>query len=156
MPTVSVPAWPPVTVVRCSRRVAPKAGPDWPSDFTGLPSEGGSGFPRHRRLLKPDEYRRVFNDGVRSIDKRFLVLARANRLNHARLGLAVSKKNSRRAVDRNRIKRIIRESFRMHQGQLAGLDLVVVTRQGVNRADNSGCFASLRQHWQRVADKCVL
>jgi ribonuclease P protein component len=106
--------------------------------------------------LKPDEYRRVFNDGQRSIDACFLVLARANKLTHARLGLAVSKKISRRAVDRNRIKRLIRESFRNHQEQLAGIDLVVVSRQGVSRTDNSGCFESLRQHWQRVADKCVL
>jgi ribonuclease P protein component len=104
--------------------------------------------------LKPDEYRRVFNDGVRSIDACFLVLARANRLNHARLGLAVSKKISRRAVDRNRIKRVIRESFRSHQHHLAGLDLVVVTRRGVNRADNHSCFESLTQHWQNLADQC--
>ncbi len=106
--------------------------------------------------MKPDEYRRVFSDGQRSVDDLFLVLARANRLSYARLGLAVSKKNSRRAVDRNRIKRVIRESFRIHQHHLAGIDLVVVTRRGVSRVDNSGCFDSLRQHWQRVANKCVL
>jgi ribonuclease P protein component len=106
--------------------------------------------------VKPDEYRRVFNDGVKSIDDIFLVLARPNGLPHARLGLAVSKKNSRRAVDRNRIKRVIRESFRIHQHRLSGLDLVVVTRRGIGRTDNSGCFESLRRHWLRVAERCVL
>jgi ribonuclease P protein component len=105
--------------------------------------------------LKPDDYRRVFSDGQRSSDAYFLVLARPNQLTSPRLGLAVSKKNSRRAVDRNRIKRLIRESFRFHQHQLAGLDLVVVTRHGISRADNSDCFKSLRHHWQKVAEKCV-
>jgi len=120
-----------------------------------LPGEAGFFFPRLRRLSKPDEYRQVFNDGLRFADNRFLVLAKPNSLAFARLGLAVSKKNSRRAVDRNRIKRVIRESFRIHQHRLSGLDLVVVTRQGIRRANNNDCFESLRLHWQRVADKCV-
>lgn len=105
--------------------------------------------------MKPGEYRQVFNGGQRFVDDCFLVLARPNSLAIARLGLAVSKKNNRRAVDRNRVKRVIRESFRIHQHQLSGFDLVVVTRQGICRADNNDCFESLRLHWQRVADKCV-
>ena len=120
-----------------------------------LPSEEGATFPRSRRLLKPDEYRRVFNDGRRSADRHFLVLALPNGLIDARLGLAVSKKTSRRAVERNRIKRLIRESFRLHQRTLCGLDLVVVSRSGAAGSDNSVCFDSLRQHWRRVAVKCV-
>lgn len=120
-----------------------------------LPSEEGASFPRSRRLLKPDEYRRVFSDGRRSADSLFLVLALPNGLSDARLGLAVSKKTSRRAVERNRIKRLIRESFRLHQRSLCGLDLVVVSRSGAAGSDNSVCFDSLRQHWRRVAEKCV-
>jgi len=120
-----------------------------------LPSEEGATFPRSRRLLKPDEYRRVFSDGRRSADSLFLVLARPNGMNDARLGLAVSKKASRRAVDRNRIKRLIRESFRQHQPSLSGLDLVVVSRSGATGSENSACFESLRQHWRRVAEKCA-
>jgi len=120
-----------------------------------LPSEAGFEFPRDRRLLKPDEYRRVFNDGLRSADGRFLVLASPNNLDHARLGLAVSKKNCRRAVDRNRIKRLIRESFRCNQHLMKGLDLVVVTRQGIDQADNRDCLASLNHHWHRLAEKCA-
>ena len=120
-----------------------------------MPSEEGAIFPRSRRLLKPDDYRRVFSEGLRSADSLFLVLALPNGMRHARLGLAVSKKNSRQAVDRNRIKRVIRESFRQHQQALAGLDLVVVSRGGIAGSDNKVCFASLSQHWRRVAEKCV-
>lgn len=127
----------------------------WRFDRNSLPSLEGAGFPRSRRLVKPDEYRRVFNDGRRSSDAFFLVLAHPNGTSLARLGLAVSKKYSRQAVKRNRIKRLIRESFRYHQRRLAGLDLVVVTRQGIGRANNGRCFESLHHHWQRVAELCA-
>jgi ribonuclease P protein component len=82
------------------------------------------------------------------------VLARINGLEHARLGLAVSKKKLKRAVDRNRLKRVIRESFRSHQTMLTGLDLVVVNR-GADMSDNNGYYlASLSLHWQRLTKRC--
>ncbi|MCG7866095.1 MAG: ribonuclease P protein component [Candidatus Thiodiazotropha taylori] len=112
-------------------------------------------FPRSRRLLKPDEFRRVFSEGRRSSDRFFLVLAYPNQSVDARLGLAVAKKHCRKAVDRNRIKRIIRESFRLNQTQLTGLDLVVVARQGAALADNRVCLNSLQQHWHRIAEQCA-
>jgi ribonuclease P protein component len=113
------------------------------------------GFPRNRRLLKPDDFSRVFNQGRRSSDRFFLVLGMLNQAGDTRLGMAVSKKNCRRAVDRNRIKRMIRESFRHHLESLAGLDLVVVARQGVATNENQYCLNSLQQHWRRIADRCV-
>ncbi|MEJ2620283.1 MAG: ribonuclease P protein component [Candidatus Thiodiazotropha sp.] len=116
-------------------------------------SEGA--FPRSRRLLKPDEFRRVFSQGRRSGDRYFLVLALANQSDHARLGLAVAKKHCRKAVDRNRIKRIIRESFRHSQLGLVGLDLVVVARQWAPLADNRDCHNSLKKHWHRIAEQCA-
>ncbi|MFI0378073.1 MAG: ribonuclease P protein component [Candidatus Thiodiazotropha sp.] len=83
----------------------------WHSEYIrSLPTSEGT-FPRRCRLVKPGDYRRVFGDGERSSDSLFLVLARSNQLDCARLGLAVSKKSSPSAVHRNRIKRLIRESF---------------------------------------------
>jgi ribonuclease P protein component len=112
-------------------------------------------FPKSRRLLKPDEYRRVFDRGHRSGDGLFLVLGISNQMESARLGLAVSKKNCRRAVDRNRIKRMIRESFRHHQSSLEGLDLVVVARPGVATSDNLRCQTALQHHWRRILKRCA-
>ena len=89
-------------------------------------------FPRASRLTSPAEFRRVFQRPLVSQDRYFRVLSRSSELAHARLGLAVSKKVSPRAVDRNRLKRLIRESFRQHQHQLSfqgGLDLVVLPRR---------------------------
>ena len=99
-------------------------------------------FNRHVRLLKPDEYSRVFKKPIRSSDRylTILVIARvesdAKKVSpepmglqqSARLGLAISKKNAKRAVDRNRIKRLIRESFRQNREKLPGIDLVVMAK----------------------------
>ena len=67
----------------------------------------------------------------------------------ARLGLAISKKNCRFATDRNRIKRVIRESFRHHQPTLAGLDVVVINQPAARAAGNKQLFNSLTGHWER-------
>ncbi|WP_456417870.1 ribonuclease P protein component [Thiolapillus sp.] len=110
------------------------------------------GFPRHVRLLSAEDYKKVFAQSVRSTDRFFTVLARHEGQQHpARLGLAVAKKHVRRAVDRNRIKRLLRESFRHHQQQLQGLDLVVLVKPGIHKADNAALFRSLEKHWKRLS-----
>jgi len=79
-----------------------------------------------------------------------LVLARDNGLAHPRLGLAISKKVLRRAVDRNLLKRVIRESFRHHQQELVGLDVVVLARSHCRSASRRQLRGSLARHWQRL------
>jgi len=103
------------------------------------------------RLLTAEDYKQVFAQPVRSSDRYFTVLARFDEKQPLpRLGLAVAKKHVRRAVDRNRIKRLLRESFRTHQQQLQGLDFVVLVKPGIHKADNSALFSSMEKHWQRL------
>lgn len=109
-------------------------------------------FPKRARLLKPAEFSRVFKDPIRSSDRLFTILAMSNTEQLPRLGLAISKKHARRAVDRNRIKRIVRESFR-HQAQLPPADFVVMARDVTLQADNQQLFESLLQHWKRLCAK---
>lgn len=113
-------------------------------------------LPRENRLLDEKAYSRVFGNAGRSRDALFTVLYRSREANSAalasmpaRLGLAVSKKNCRLAVGRNRIKRIVRESFRAHQQELHGVDLVVLNKPKTHDAANSALFASLKKHWQK-------
>lgn len=75
---------------------------------------------------------------------------RINDSGEARLGLAIAKKQVRRAVDRNRIKRVVRESFRHHRLELASMDCVVMARRDTSAAANEELFASLEQHWKRL------
>ncbi|HRE53258.1 MAG TPA: ribonuclease P protein component [Candidatus Competibacter sp.] len=97
----------------------------------------------------------VFAQPTKSSDRYFTVLTRPNDLAHPRLGLAISRKVAKSAVARNRLKRIARESFRRRQGQLDGLDCVVMARSGASEQDNAVLFASLERHWRRFARPCA-
>ena len=110
-------------------------------------------FLKRARLLKPAEFSRVFKQAIRSSDRHFTILASGNKFAYPRLGLAISKKNAKRAVDRNRIKRIIRESFRQHQSQLPAADFVVLAKPGTRKASNGELFDSLDGHWKRLCVK---
>ncbi|HFQ14238.1 MAG TPA: ribonuclease P protein component [Gammaproteobacteria bacterium] len=111
-------------------------------------------FPRQHRLLAAKDFSRVFAQPVKQGDRDFTLLARANGLAHARLGIAAPKRQLKRAVDRNRIKRIIRESFRRRQAQLRGLDVVVLVRHGVLALDNAALFRRLDKLWNSLSKKC--
>ena len=68
----------------------------------------------------------------------------------ARLGLAVAKKRARRAVDRNRIKRVARESFRHVRAELTGLDVVIMNRDAAKDATAPELRRSLDALWSRL------
>jgi len=94
-------------------------------------------------------FSRVFKKATRSRDRWFTVLCIDNKTETARLGLAISKKHCRAATARNKIKRIVRESFRQHQAKLAGLDIVVINQPAASMGSNRQLFDSLAGHWQR-------
>ena len=123
------------------------------SELTTVLNKEGFTFPRHVRLLSSRDFQAVFRDkSSRSSDQRWTLLVRPNKLEDARLGLAISKRVLKHAVDRNRIKRIVRESFRHHQQELCGLDIVVMCRDEVKQMTNEDLFDSLNKHWRRVSN----
>ncbi len=83
------------------------------------------------------------------------MLATPNRLDHPRLGLAISRKVAKTAVARNRIKRAVRESFRTHQGRLDALDIVVLARPGVVERTNKELATALESLWTRLNKTCA-
>ena len=94
-------------------------------------------FSRDSRLSRKPEFDRVFRDAeLRFRRGPFRALACANGECRPRLGLIVGKRNARRAVDRNRIKREIRESFRQHADSLPPCDVVV---QLIERLERPRC-----------------
>jgi len=110
-------------------------------------------FPRPNRLTHAADYDRVFKRAKRSGDLFFTVLYCRNDLGYPRLGLAIAKKRVRRAVARNRLKRIIRDSFRRAKSQLLGVDIVIMARDQTEQAENHDLFASLEQHWRAVGPR---
>lgn len=103
------------------------------------------------RLLSSTDFRQVFSAGKRYRGNEFTVIARPNDLDHARLGLAISRRSAARAVDRNRLKRLIRESFRTTAAQLHPVDIVVQATPSARLKTNIRLADALHEAWRRLA-----
>lgn len=116
---------------------------------------GAHAFPRSRRLLRPAEFQRVFQGADwRVAGTAFVLLVVANSLGHPRLGIALSKRHVRHAVERNRIRRQLRESYRLHQHQLGGVDIVVLGRAGIDNLSNPELRAAIDRSWGELVKRC--
>ena len=105
-------------------------------------------FSHTARLSQPDHYRRVFDSPKYKVSSgAFLLLATPGAAPSSRLGVVVARKNIRRAVRRNRIKRLVREQFRHHPFDDA-VDLVVLARSGAGQMDDPGLWQELDRLWQ--------
>lgn len=113
-----------------------------------------SGFPRTRRLLTAKDYKKVFSNPVKLVCPPFTLLAVPNQLEYPRLGLIVAKKNVKLAVDRNKLKRLSRQSFRLAQQQLPAFDIVLLARRGSSEMSNEVLFEHLNRLWSRAKKKC--
>ena len=108
-------------------------------------------FTKSQRLLNAKDFENVFgNTEYRSSHRYGLILATPNAYQQGRLGLVIAKKHIRLAVERNRIKRLIRESFRQQQHQLTGIDAIVLARKGLDQLDNRSIHTLLNQLWQKI------
>jgi ribonuclease P protein component len=111
-------------------------------------------FSRSCRLLTASDYKTVFDKSQLKVSNRyFLVLATINSLPTPRVGLVIAKKNVGKAVQRNRIKRLIRQSFRTLKPTLNNLDLVVLARKDADKLENQAIVDQLNQLWQDLAKK---
>jgi ribonuclease P protein component len=119
-------------------------------------TENSLSFPSALRLNKPDDYKKVFAKPVKSGDQYFTLLAIRNDLDHPRLGLAIAKKQIKKAVHRNVIKRAVRENFRIRQHSLGNMDIVVLARREAIDAPRETLSRSLEKHWLRLVSRCAL
>ncbi len=111
-------------------------------------------FDKSCRLLNATDYKAVFDDVKwKTSSKEILCLGRNNGLKHPRLGLVIAKKNIRHAVQRNRVKRIIRESFRLHQHQLPAIDMIILARAGLGDFSNTELHIEITKMWSRLIKK---
>ena len=116
-----------------------------------VPGEFSARFSRSCRLVRSADYRSITTTGSQSRDAFFRVFARENGGRIGRVGLTVSRHAAPRAVDRNRIKRAIRESFRNNQRRLLGLDIVAVARLASRDKGSNALFISLERHWNTIS-----
>jgi ribonuclease P protein component len=156
VPTVFWFALVPVVVVVFWPLVAPKAVPAWP--FNRLASKASNTmrspclFGKSCRLLKTDEFSSVFSLRACLFSPHFQLFHAPRPIGQtgARLGLVVGKKIDRRAVGRNYIKRVIRESFRLRREELPTRDLIMRARKPFGRTESAAIRAELASLWARL------
>ena len=117
------------------------------SDFSFRPDQ---------KLLQSGEFKRVFDQADCKVGTPvFLMLARSNGLDHPRIGLVVGKKNARLAVSRNRIKRQVRESFRLWQHRLPSVDIIFLARKGADQLPCPEFRQQLEKAWGRLLKRAA-
>lgn len=110
-----------------------------------------AGLPREARLCRAGDFAALRQASGRFGGRCFSVRFRQNELGHARLGLAISKRVSKRAVERNRIKRLARESFRRVRHDLPAIDLVLMAREQAAGLPGAELLAELDTLWRKFA-----
>lgn len=110
-------------------------------------------LPARRRLRRKADFEAAYAGGRRFGNGFFGVIAFWNDQGCPRLGLAVAVRTAGGGVERNRLRRLIRESFRLHQHELPGLDLVVSVKSGARDAKAADLRASLSELWTSIAAK---
>ena len=114
----------------------------------------GAGFAKRLRLREPAQFRAVFDAAeVRLSAGELLLLARANSLDHPRLGIVIGRKVCRLASRRNRFKRAVRESYRLRQAELLGLDIIILARAGTGALDSAGLNERIATLWARLTKR---
>ena len=102
------------------------------------------------KLHTAAEFERARRARDRLMDDLFVVQCVKNEKREARLGMAVAIRAAGNAVSRNRLRRLIRESFRMHRQEMPAVDVLVTARAAAAKAGNSAIFESLARHWRAL------
>ena len=132
----------------------PRQGPQAPvlrhQPLTLAPASPRLGFSPGHKLRTGKDFERVRRCGRRAADDLFGLQYAENDVGHARLGMAVSLRTAGSAVRRNRIRRLIRESFRLNQARLPPADIVVNARAATRAAKAQELTDSLAKLWDRI------
>jgi ribonuclease P protein component len=106
-------------------------------------------------LRRRSDFEAVLRSGSRIGTPNFLARIRGNEAARPRLGIIAGRKTAPRAVDRNRVRRLIRDAFRSAaQGGLGACDIAIQFRSDLRAADNAAIRAELRRLFDRLARQC--
>ena len=107
------------------------------------------------KLRTPADFERVYRGGKRAGDGLFAVNALSNELGFARLGMSVSTRSAGNSVKRNRVRRLVREFFRLSRARLPALDYVVTSRPGVRGVDRALLLNTLERLFAEATRKAM-
>ena len=131
-------------------RAEPRAASVSPSNQTNRVGVRQYSLPRAARLLKAGDFAALRGHSRRLGVRHFLAEYSPNPLTTCRLGQAVSRRVSKRAVDRNRIKRLVRESYRLVRTQLPSLDILLIARSSAVQTPSAELREDLSALWKKL------
>lgn len=108
-------------------------------------------LPRAARLLKPADFAALRGISRRVGVSHFVAEVATTGLSACRLGQAISRRVSKRALDRNRIKRVVRESYRVTRAQLPPIDILLIARSSAVAQSNAALREDLARLWCKLA-----
>ena len=114
----------------------------------------GESFSRRLRLTRADEFRQVFKQNFRRSDSYMTILVGNRQGDSPRLGFAIARKQIPKAVQRNALKRLFRESFRRNRPKLPQRDMVIMVRRDILALDRDQIRSRLEQHWNSIIESC--
>ena len=106
-------------------------------------------------MLRKVDFEAAYQVGRRHGNAFFSLTVRPNSLEHPRLGLAVAARTIGNAVARNRLRRLVRESFRNAQSRLPAADLIVGARTAAREASAERLRAALEALWTQISPPCA-
>ncbi|HXK00560.1 MAG TPA: ribonuclease P protein component [Buchnera sp. (in: enterobacteria)] len=104
-------------------------------------------FKKKYRLSNKEDFNFVFKKPVKLEKSEIIILGRSNLLEYSRLGLSITKKNIRHAHERNRLKRLIRESFRLSQHKIIRMDFVIMVKRNAVKLHSTILRDTLEKLW---------
>ena len=105
--------------------------------------------------MNASDFKEVFDSNkLKVANSSLLILAKPSSSGHSRLGLVIAKKNIPTAVQRNRVKRVARETFR-HQDFTVPMDIVFLARSRANQLSNNQLTELLIKAWADLETRCV-
>ena len=114
----------------------------------------GYSYPKQLRLLTPRDYSRVFeNSQFKVTGPLGVFIATPNELDHPRIGFVIAKKKVRFAVGRNRIKRVIKDCYRLSQHKLPSVDIVFIARPGIGEKENIAITKFCKYSWHKLSEQ---
>lgn len=111
-------------------------------------------FLRKMRLDSRKDFDSAFKSPVKVFTSSAIFFAHCNGQSHARLGITVAKRILRLSVQRNMVKRQLRESFRQYQHHLVGWDVVVLIRNGITPFSKQLFREQIEKQWVALGKKC--
>ena len=113
---------------------------------------GKAHFRRTQRLCRPAEFQAAYAQGRRFGNELLTATVRMNDRSTVRLGLSIAARTVGNAVSRNRLRRVIRESFRLRQQQLPPVDIVIGARSAARTAAAKELREALQRLWTQISE----